>query len=804
MILILRTEARDFLLQQLFHVSGGNASIDVFCAHMASSQNHFSDISNQSNSLHLSTNSDASQWEDVTHVFNTARSCMRIGEMIHSSRFTLFAAMSAIELMDPKMDVGAGVERDILDVPIPDTLTDIQVINIMDRLLACEMSWLNSHTLPQTVFSCVYTQRLEEVSRSDLFTFIRLQLATMDCVMNLILDEKVAEEEDFISWTFGFRLPGLECQNSDNEEEYILRLVAAASVSFDDRSYADAILLRLRLRATFYRALRWLTGHYPRTSPFDASQLVDNWSSLVESWARCPYRHQVDENFLDIIFDTSVNRHLLTSTPPCTAPLLNQDSACNYLQNLVAEIRALLTLRHLALPPDKTHRGSIRHSLHVAIHALETYCTENKPQVLTRSLMSRLMMMIPDRSTFLFDNEGAEFVHLIATDMGLNTCHGPKHPARAGLEALRGGIISMLQCFCRNRSRQRQQLPQVMRLWDKFLLLGSIEHSLHGIENGFTKTMGNPDDRVSSNYRAQHQTTDNPATGGSDSEGKSDTDHGARNGDTPSDVSIDLTRRPRENPPLKLVALEVSCRLLAHHFLLGFECELYHEFEYNAVFFYVGCIFTCLTNATTSLAHCGLKEASLHPLRYSLYIMDEARQTLCRALSLALTSLSEGPQWRYTFRRDQLQRRSNRHMFGSESLWYEQRFAVTRGLRYAPPHFTYSTFKSHFELQDEKLFGENPSEDIILLRLKEAAKLFLSTRRKLEEAKKAADACDPNMVSRDILKLGRVAVGNSLTMSQVVREYSSRQTRGCKELYKVSFSFGTHSHFPVIKVEEIK
>lgn len=774
---------------------------------MTSSQNN-SETPEQASLRRLSTASKSVQWDDVTDVFNSARSSMGVGEMIHSPRFTLFTAMSAIELMDPKMDVGVGIERDIRDVFIPDTLTDIQVINIMDRLLACEMSWLNSHTLPQTVFSCVYTQKLENIPRTDLFTFIRLQLATMDCAMSLILEERVAEDEDFISWTFGFRLPGLECQHSGNEEEYILRMLAGASVSVSDQTFADAILLRLRLHATFYRALRWLAGHSSGLSPFDAVQLVDSWSSLVESWARCPYRHEVDEQFLDVLFDPSINRHLLTSTPPCTAPLLNQDSACNYLRNLVTEIRALLALRDLALPPDKSQVGSPRYSFHVVIHAMETYCAKYRPQVLTRSLMARLMLMVPERSSFLFDNEGAEFAQMVATDMGLGAIHDAKHPARAYLDAIRNGVVAILQCFCRNRSRQRQQILRAMRSWDISSISVSLGHLAPGRNNGLCEANESYSGNAPENSRMQ-------SVGSGDSARNTAEEHSAyhriEKTSVPPSVLPELTDTPvldltvsDQKSPLELVALEVSCRLLVQHFLLGFECELYHEFEYNYVFYNVGCILTCLHIATTSLAQCGIKGAILHPLRFSLYLMDDARATLCHALSMALSSLSEGPQWRYTSRRDQIQQHSGRQMFGSESLWYEQRFAITLGLHNAPPYFTYPTFESMAELQDKKLLRDNPSGDILLLRIKEAAKLFLQARRKLEKAKKSASTYNPNMLPEEILKLGQVAIGNSLTMSHIMREYSPKQTKESAELYTVSFSFVRHHHFPVVKVEQIK
>ncbi|GLT55357.1 hypothetical protein SLA2020_284880 [Shorea laevis] len=73
-------------------------------------------------------------------------------EFVHGDNFNIFVAMSALEIMDPKMDSGLvgkyyyvneAIENDAASVPISVYKTiDIQcTIDIMDYLLACEATW---------------------------------------------------------------------------------------------------------------------------------------------------------------------------------------------------------------------------------------------------------------------------------------------------------------------------------------------------------------------------------------------------------------------------------------------------------------------------------------------------------------------------------------------------------------------------------------------------------------------------------------------------------------------------------------
>ena len=50
-------------------------------------------------------------WKEVTSDFRDAVQELSLGELLHDEMFGLFEAMSAIEMMDPKMDAGMRCNR---------------------------------------------------------------------------------------------------------------------------------------------------------------------------------------------------------------------------------------------------------------------------------------------------------------------------------------------------------------------------------------------------------------------------------------------------------------------------------------------------------------------------------------------------------------------------------------------------------------------------------------------------------------------------------------------------------------------
>ena len=89
-------------------------------------------------------------WSDITELLSSAAAEMSLGEMVHGESFSLFEAMSALELMDPKMDSGMQSARVVPVIervrsgalcfqPWPrQCLNAARTICVMDRALALE------------------------------------------------------------------------------------------------------------------------------------------------------------------------------------------------------------------------------------------------------------------------------------------------------------------------------------------------------------------------------------------------------------------------------------------------------------------------------------------------------------------------------------------------------------------------------------------------------------------------------------------------------------------------------------------
>ncbi|KAL3824525.1 hypothetical protein ACJIZ3_020554 [Penstemon smallii] len=106
--------------------------------------------------------SDETVWADVSSLLRLACNDLRNDELINGENFNLFAAMSALEIMDPKMDSGIvstyysvdeAIDNGAAPVPLSfNRTTDIQrVIDVMDHLLACEATWHKGGSLAQTI-----------------------------------------------------------------------------------------------------------------------------------------------------------------------------------------------------------------------------------------------------------------------------------------------------------------------------------------------------------------------------------------------------------------------------------------------------------------------------------------------------------------------------------------------------------------------------------------------------------------------------------------------------------------------------
>ena len=117
------------------------------------------------------------QWVDVHHVLKQAAGQLQQGELLHTESFSLFEAMSAIEIGDPKMDAGLDTanaptaDELVQQGHAPEELSSNEALAVMDKLLALQASWHAGNSLPQTVFTCLYLLRPDRYKKQGSHVF---------------------------------------------------------------------------------------------------------------------------------------------------------------------------------------------------------------------------------------------------------------------------------------------------------------------------------------------------------------------------------------------------------------------------------------------------------------------------------------------------------------------------------------------------------------------------------------------------------------------------------------------------------
>nr|OQO27945.1 hypothetical protein B0A51_04291 [Rachicladosporium sp. CCFEE 5018] len=261
--------------------------------------------------------------EDVTAAFAKASKALPPGELVKDEFFTLFEAVAALEIMDPKMDSGVilqGESEELgLDPGAP--LTAAQVVGIMDHLWCLEAAWLEGYPLSQTIYTSVHVDALmapenrhpyplpSSPSAGDQATEAGLTHAvlrayciavikTVECVLQMVQSQNFYEEEDFVTHLFG-----RELLPKTTEQEAVDLLNDAASYVDThelDSDVAHALHNRLAARKMYLLA-----------TAGEATQ----WTSLPSTLDELRRDHSLAQS-TDGAFTDKVQRHLATSTPP--------------------------------------------------------------------------------------------------------------------------------------------------------------------------------------------------------------------------------------------------------------------------------------------------------------------------------------------------------------------------------------------------------------------------------------------------------------------------------------------------------
>lgn len=412
-------------------------------------------------------------WVDITDEFKEAIKDLELGELLHDELFGLFEAMSAIEMMDPKMDAGMrcnrgnkppltfhqAIERNILplhNIPLKDQLA------VMDNTWACMVSWLDGHSLAQTVFTNLYLHSPHSIQDKALRAFCIAIFKIIDIIKDFINRGLVFEEEDFQPLMYGYRLmPDVTDARTIGMLKEIEDEMSRKQVKPNSNSVQDAEITAIFLRLKFIRSVlqAFVILNKKEVTPntvVESTKLLSLCSELIPYIIKAISLGIPEEGKPVMGFDPMVNQRLLPPTFPRYTHIKTPTEAYKRLDELFNRLKQVTKVCSLT-------------SFHSALESmLELSCT--KPCIVSRSVMQLLYLpqcsrngdsincvevlrdaaktfisppVLMPRSQLLTNPQAKEYV-----DCFLNNCVRP--------------FSNLIQLCGHNRARQRDKLGHLL------------------------------------------------------------------------------------------------------------------------------------------------------------------------------------------------------------------------------------------------------------------------------------------------------------------------------------------------------
>ncbi|XP_058206902.1 uncharacterized protein LOC131320265 isoform X5 [Rhododendron vialii] len=441
-------------------------------------------------------------WADISLLLDSACKDLRDGELIHGENFNLFAAMSALEIMDPKMDSGIvrryysvdeAIDSGAAPVPLSsDRTVDVQcVIDIMDHLLACEATWHKGHSLAQTVFSCIYLLKPDRTSpHALLHSYCRVIRATCNSVVSVVSDARTNEvnsyvfswqEEDLFTMTYGLPLKGdgdekclsmlhaveetisrqLRACKAPPSKKRVVEDIEPLQMNPDlEEEFCKALLCRIRFRKHFYHALTAMKRPQGRGLEL-ARKHIDSCLSELDSILKsseflCSNACGTCEDGLEdrttasgcqpIGFDASLNCRLSAPTPPRAIKILSWIKAVEYFQKLLHDLDILCS-----------------YSLDPLLEGVLRFVVEFQkfqPDLVARAHLQ--VLLIHDGKLYGRDPIFTVISKAAALPEFPKDHEIQKNEVLAQLGQL---VISLLKILCTNAAWQRRKLGKILQDW---------------------------------------------------------------------------------------------------------------------------------------------------------------------------------------------------------------------------------------------------------------------------------------------------------------------------------------------------
>ncbi|XP_055689664.1 N-alpha-acetyltransferase 35, NatC auxiliary subunit homolog [Lutzomyia longipalpis] len=298
------------------------------------------------------------EWKEITKEFFVAIKDLQMGELMHHELFGLFEAMSAIEMMDPKMDAGMSCKK---EKPLRfhtavsngqlklDNLEFSELIGVFDSIYACLVSWLEGHSLAQTLFTCLYMHFPHAIEEKSLKAFCISIYKLTDYIRKIITHASVFEEEDFQPSTFAYTLyPDVSdtkaCAMLKEAEEELQR---KAKANPENAEIIQFVICRLKfariLLQIFVNLWRMKSTPLSEVEMNDVARQLSSLSDIIPAMRKSIERGTQPDANSDapnpMGFSPMVNQRLLPPTFPRYTKIKDRHESVTFLEELIQRLR---------------------------------------------------------------------------------------------------------------------------------------------------------------------------------------------------------------------------------------------------------------------------------------------------------------------------------------------------------------------------------------------------------------------------------------------------------------------------------
>ena len=674
--------------------------------------------------------------EEITGLLRDACGELDLGEMIHVDAFTLLEGMSAIELSDKKAEEIPQSQQSAIKL----SLTDGEVIAVMDHLLCCLATWLEGNTLVQTVFSFRHAVFTEEIENRLVRSFTRTLIKVMFSFKEAVRRAGVQEEEDAMDLSFNFSFleetqpSAIRGELAETIEWFSAERNLSPSVLKTDLgrqlTREESILLRLRLMQVLFAVvcsldmfpdLSFMETAYSHT--MDAIQLVDAiihthcFAVEVTEWAAYGFE--------------SPDLTLLPPNPRRTSILAFQESTSCLKYSLDDLSSVVSILRH------DSFRSIYQHICRFSKDPTD----KCRPNVLSRSyLKSMLCYRNQLLGNFQFDLWLREEIKYFCNPPSLNSAskmsakpHTRKLVSQF-LTLVQTSVVEVMNYLCLSRARQYQTLQHSI-----FQSLGQMLTEADSFDNQLHKVA----EQVS--------------------------------------------------PPENHVGYFVSwvlyhiLQIMIDYLNLGFEYELYSLFEFHYIFWYMeyllGCRQSCVDMTQSLLTATsepvgkkgkgsGAKKRNKkdYSVKVQAFGNEKVYLNILRLISIGYLRAIEGLNLANKITVPAFE-------LGKKEYCYEQRFLPFSYLSTPNPLLFQKYIKN---------------SDIEQLDPADRDKMFQSSSKHFQVAKTSLESIECKNLEQE--KLLKVAKMNIVTMNLAASGHKMNTTN------PPEFDFSMSKHFPIIRL----